>query len=304
MTSNAPLKPFSTPLSRRLGLRYPLVAAPMFLISNKEMLLACAEAGILGTMPSINARSSDILKADLQWLRAKTDKPFGINFTIGLSDPERLKVDLALCFEYEVPVLITSYGNPTEIVKAAHERKITVFHDVINLKHAQKAESAGVDAIIGVSQGAGGHAGRVNPFAFLPYLRDHLKVPIIAAGCISGGQQVAAAMSLGAELAYLGTRFIASAECGAQDAYKEMIVKSTHEDVVYTDKISGIHANFLKDSIPDATEPGHGPDAGKRWKDIWSAGQGVSQISEIKPIAEIVEDIVREYHDTVARLSA
>jgi nitronate monooxygenase len=276
----------------------------MFLISNKEMLLACAEAGILGTMPSINARSSDILKADLQWLRAKTDKPFGINFTIGLSDPERLKVDLALCFEYEVPVLITSYGNPTEIVKAAHERKITVFHDVINLKHAQKAESAGVDAIIGVSQGAGGHAGRVNPFAFLPYLRDHLKVPIIAAGCISGGQQVAAAMSLGAELAYLGTRFIASAECGAQDAYKEMIVKSTHEDVVYTDKISGIHANFLKDSIPDATEPGHGPDAGKRWKDIWSAGQGVSQISEIKPIAEIVEDIVREYHDTVARLSA
>jgi nitronate monooxygenase len=295
---------FSTPLSRRLGLRYPLVAAPMFLISNKEMLLACAEAGILGTMPSINARSSELLEADLAWLRAKTDKPFGINFTIGLSDPERLKTDLALCFEYEVPVLITSYGDPTPIVKAAHDRKVTVFHDVINLKHAKKAESAGVDAIIGVSQGAGGHAGTVNPYVFLPYLRDNLEVPVIAAGCISGGEQVAAAMSLGAELAYLGTRFIASTECGAQEGYKEMVCTATHDDVVYTNKISGIHANFLKDTIPDNTEPGHGPASGKRWKDIWSAGQGVSLIADVKPIATIVEDIVREYHDAVARLTA
>lgn len=304
MTQDNANKPFSTPLSRRLGLRYPLVAAPMFLISNKEMLLACAEAGILGTMPSINARSSEILKADLEWLRSKTDKPFGINFTIGLSDPARLKVDLALCFEYKVPVLITSYGNPTEIVKAAHERDITVFHDVINLKHAKKAESAGVDAIIGVSQGAGGHAGVVNPYVFVPYLRNHLKVPVIAAGCISGGEQVAASMSLGAELSYIGTRFIASTESGAQDDYKEMVVKSTHEEVVYTDKVSGTHANFLKDSIPDATKPSAGPDAGKRWKDIWSAGQGVTQVTEIKPIGAIVEDIVREYHDAVARFTA
>jgi nitronate monooxygenase len=275
----------------------------MFLVSNKEMLLACAEAGILGTMPTINARSSEILKADLEWLRAKTDKPFGINFTIGLSDPKRLTTDLALCFEYEVPVLITSYGNPTEIVNEAHKRDITVFHDVINLKHAKKAESAGVDAIIGVTHGAGGHAGQVNPYVFLPYLRSHLDVPVIAAGCISGGEQVAAAMSLGAQLSYLGTRFIASAESGAQDAYKEMIVKSTHEDVVYTDKVSGIHANFLKDTIPDATKPTRGAEESKRWKDIWSAGQGVTTVSEIKPIADIVEDIVREYHDAVARLT-
>jgi nitronate monooxygenase len=273
----------------------------MFLISNKEMLLACAEAGILGSMPSINARSSELLKEDLAWLRSKTDKPFGINFTIGLSDPERLKTDLALCFEYEVPVLITSYGDPTPIVKAAHERKVTVFHDVINLKHAKKAESAGVDAIIGVSQGAGGHAGTVNPYVFLPYLRENLEVPVIAAGCISGGEQVAAALSLGAELAYMGTRFIASTECGAQDAYKEMVCSASHTDVVYTDKISGTHANFLKDSIPE--EGAAGP-SGKRWKDIWSAGQGVSQVSEVKPIAAIVEDVVREYHDVVARLTA
>ena len=304
MTNDNALKPFSTPLSKRLGLRYPIVAAPMFLISNKEMLLACAEAGILGTMPTINARSSEDLRADLEWLRSKTDKPFGINFTIRLSNPERIKADLALCFEFEVPVLITSYGDPTPIVKAAHERNITVFHDVINLKHAKKAESAGVDAIIGVSQGAGGHAGTVNPYAFLPYLRANLEVPVIAAGCISGGEQVAASMSLGAELSYMGTRFIASTEAGAQDAYKEMIVSATHEDVVYTDKVSGTHANFLKDTIPDASKPGIGGDTSKRWKDIWSAGQGVSTVSEIKPIASIVEDIVREYHDAVARLGA
>ncbi len=303
MSDDKSIQPFSTPLSRKLGLRYPLVAAPMFLISNKEMLLACAEAGILGTMPTINARSSELLRADLEWLRSKTDKPFGINFTIGLSNPERIKADLALCFEFEVPVLITSYGDPTPIVKAAHERNITVFHDVINLKHAKKAESAGVDAIIGVSQGAGGHAGTVNPYVFLPYLRENLAVPVIAAGCISGGEQVAAAMSLGAELSYIGTRFIASTEAGAQDAYKEMIVSSTHEDVVYTDKVSGTHANFLKSTIPDASKAGTGGDTGKRWKDIWSAGQGVTTVSEIKPIATIVENIVREYHDAVARLT-
>lgn len=290
----------STPLSRKLGLKYPIVAAPMFLISNKEMLLACAEAGIMGTMPSINARSSELFKADLEWLRSKTDKAFGINFTLGMVEPERLRADVGLCFEYEVPVLITSYGDPTALVKAAHEKKTTVFHDVINLRHAKKAESAGVDAIIGVSQGAGGHAGELNPYVMLPYLRENLDVPVIAAGCISGGEQLAAAMSLGAELAYMGTRFIASTECAASAEYKAMVVESTHRDVVYTDKVSGTHANFLKKSIPEEM----GTDPAKRWKDIWSAGQGVSLISEVKPIADIVEDIVREYHDAVARLSS
>ena len=218
-------------------------------------------------------------------------------------DPERLKTDVALAFEYEVPVFITSYGNPTAIVQAAHEHKVTVLHDVINLKHAQKAESAGVDAIIGVSQGAGGHAGTINPYVLIPFLRKNLKVPIVAAGCISGGEQVAAAIALGAELAYMGTRFIASEECGAPQGYKDLVVASSHDDVVYTDKISGIHANFLKSTIPDDTHvPGHGAESAKRWKDIWSAGQGVTLVTETKPIAAIVEDIVREYHDAAARL--
>ena len=204
----------STPLSRKLGLRYPIVAAPMFILSNKEMLLACAEAGILGAMPSLNARTPEKLRADLEWIRAKTDKPFAINMTIGLTDPDRLQIDVDLCEEFEVPVWITSYGNPTLFVQRARASGTTVFHDVINLKHALKAQAAGVDAIIGVGAGAGGHAGRISPYALIPYLRDQLDVPVIAAGCISTGKQIAASLALGAELVYMGTRFIASTECG------------------------------------------------------------------------------------------
>ena len=293
----------STPLSRRLGLRYPVVAAPMFIISNREMLLACAEAGILGSMPGLNARTSEALEEDLRWIRGKTDKPFAINLTIGLTQGDRLQRDVELCLEYEVPVMITSYGNPTPIVQAAHARGVTVFHDVINLRHARKAQSAGVDAVIGVSQGAGGHAGRLNPYVMIPYLRRELDVPIVAAGCISGGDQVAAALALGAELAYMGTRFIACTECGAPDEYKQMVVDSTHDDVVYTDQVSGTHANFLKATLPPEGSPDLNEAGAKRWRDIWSAGQGVTTVTEIKPIGAIVEDIVREYHDAVARLT-
>ncbi|MCO4744871.1 MAG: nitronate monooxygenase [Proteobacteria bacterium] len=294
---------FSTALSRKLGLTYPLVAAPMFLISNREMLLACAEAGILGAMPSLNARTAEAFEADLQWLRSKTDKPFAINVTIGLTDPERRERDVELCIEYGVPVMITSYGNPTEIVKRVHPKGMTVFHDVIRLDHGLKAQGAGVDAIIAVSQGAGGHAGTVNPYALIPYLRSQLDVPVIGAGCISGGEQVAAALALGAELAYMGTRFIASTECAASDAYKQLIVDSTHDDIVYTDQISGVNANFIKSTIPTDADPAR-PQAAKRWRDIWSAGQGVDTIHEIKPIGEIVEEVVREYHDAVKRLTS
>ena len=293
---------FSTPLSRKLGLRYPIVAAPMFLISNKEMIVAAAEAGILGTMPSLNARTAEDFEADLQWIRQKTDKPFGINVTIGLTAPDRLQRDVDLCLEYEVPVLLTSYGDPTNIVQQAHAKGVTVFHDVIHLKHAKKAESAGVDGIIAVSHGAGGHAGRVNPYVLVPWLAENLSVPIIAAGCISGGAQIAAAIALGAELTYLGTRFIASEECGAVDDYKNLVVDATHEDIVYTDQVSGIHANFLAQTLPDNANPDRSPEGAKRWKDIWSAGQGVSLIHEVKPIGTIVEELVREYHDARARL--
>ena len=279
-----------------------MVCAPMFLISNKEMIVAAAEAGILGAMPSLNARTSELFKQDLAWIREKTDKPIAINLTIGLTEPERVMGDVELCFEYGVDVLITSYGDPSELVRAAHAHKVTVFHDVINLRHAKKAEAAGADAIIGVAAGAGGHAGRLTPYALIPWLKDNLSVPVIAAGAISTGKQLAASLALGAELGYLGTRFITATECGAQDAYKQMVVDAGPEDIEYTDKVSGIHANFLKATLPEHHEAGRGHEESKRWKDIWSAGHGVAEITDTAPLETIVDQIVREYHDAVAAL--
>ncbi len=292
-----------TPLAARLGLRLPFVCAPMFLISNKEMIVACAEAGILGSMPSLNARTPEQFRADLAWIRARTDRPFGINLTIGLTPPERIEADLQACLDHEVPVLLTSYGNPTELVRRAHARGVTVFHDVIGLAHGRKAVAAGVDGIIAVAAGAGGHAGRTSPFALIPWLAAELQVPILAAGCIAHGRQVVASLALGAELCYIGTRFIASTECGAVDAYKQKVVAATPEDIVYTDRVSGIHANFLADTVPADFQPDRSPEGAKRWKDIWSAGQGVAEIHAVRPIGEIVEDLAREAHDALAALA-
>lgn len=289
-------------LSKKLGLTYPFVSAPMFLISNKEMIVASAEAGILGCMPSLNARTPEKFRADLEWIRQRTDKPFGINLTIGLTAPERIEADMASCIELEVPVLLTSYGNPTALVKRAHDHKMLVFHDVISLAHGKKAVSAGVDGIIAVSAGAGGHAGRISPYVLIPWLKEELKVPILAAGCISDGRQVVASLSLGAELCYIGTRFIASEECGAVDAYKQAVVAAGPEDIVYTDVVSGIHASFLKQTVPEGFTPDRSPEGAKRWKDIWSAGQGVGLVHEVKPIRAIVEDLAREAHDVMAAL--
>jgi nitronate monooxygenase len=291
-----------TPLSKKLGLRYPFVCAPMFIISNKEMIVACAEAGILGSMPSLNARTPEAFREDLAFIRKHTDKPFAINLTIGLTAKERLEQDFAACLEFEVPVLLTSYGNPTDLTRRAHEKGRTVFHDVITLAHARKAVSAGVDGIIAVSAGAGGHAGRISPFVLIPWLKAELPVPILAAGCISDGRQVLASLALGAELCYLGTRFIASKECGAAQAYKDRVVSAGPEDIVYTDSVSGIHANFIKDTVPEGFTPDRSPDGAKRWKDIWSAGQGVGLIHEVRSIGQIVEDLAREAHDAYAAL--
>lgn len=298
-----------TPLAEKLGLRYPIVCAPMFIISNKEMIVAAAEAGILGSMPSINLRTHEAFREALAWIRARTDKPFAINLTIKLTDPERLENDFAACLEFGVPVIITSYGNPSELARRAHERGVTVFHDVIHLHHALKAQSAGADAIIGVAAGAGGHAGTTSPYVLYPHLRENLKVPVIAAGCIATGRQLAASLALGAELVYMGTRFIASTECGAEARYKSMVVGGAPESIVYTDAVSGVHANFLRETVPgmatadraaaQADVQQHG---GKKWKDIWSAGQGIALAKEVKPIAAIVDDIAREYGEVLRGL--
>lgn len=297
------MKKLSTPLAQKLGLKYPFVAAPMFIISNKEMIVAAAEAGILGCMPSLNARTADRLKEDLTWIRQKTDRAFGINITIGLTAPERVAADMALCVEFDVPVILTSYGNPTALVKQAHDHGRLVFHDVIGLAHGKKAVAAGVDGIIAVSAGAGGHAGRISPYVLIPWLKEELKVPILAAGCISDGRHVIASLSLGAELCYIGTRFIASTECGAVPAYKESVVNATPDDIIYTDVVSGIHANFLKQTVPENFTADRSPEGAKRWRDIWSAGQGVAQIHAVKSMGEIVEDLAREAHDTLSALA-
>jgi nitronate monooxygenase len=298
-----------TALADKLGLRYPIVAAPMFLVSNKEMIVAAAEAGILGSMPSLNLRTREEFRAALSWIRAKTDRPFGINLTIKLTDPERLQHDLETCIEFQVPVIITSYGNPTEFARRAHEKGAIVFHDVIHLKHALKAQESGADAIIGVASGAGGHAGTTSPYVLYPYLREHLRVPVIAAGCIATGRQMAASLALGAELVYMGTRFIASAEAGASPEYKKAVVDGSPEDIVYTDSVSGVHANFLRETVPgfrtadrEAAQKQLQQGEAKKWRDIWSAGQGIALAKEIKPMGAIVEDLVREYVDAVRAL--
>jgi nitronate monooxygenase len=297
-----------TPLSDKLGLKYPIVCAPMFLVSNKEMIVAAAEAGILGTMPSLNLRTREEFRAALEWIRAKTDRPFGINLTIKLTDPERLAHDLETCLEFRVPVLITSYGNPTEMARRAHDQGAIVLHDVIHLKHALKAQECGADAIIGVASGAGGHAGTTSPYVLYPYLREHLKVPIVAAGCIATGRQMAASLALGAELVYMGTRFIASTESGASEDYKKAVVNGVPEDIVYTDAVSGVHANFLRGTVPGLASANREEtqkavqQGAKKWKDIWSAGQGIALAREIRPIGQIVEELVREYVEAVGAL--
>jgi nitronate monooxygenase len=300
-----------TPLAERIGLRYPIVCAPMFILSNKEMIVASAEAGILGAMPSLNLRTREEFRETLAWIRARTDKPFAINLTIKLTDPERLEHDFAACLEFGVPVIITSYGNPRDIARRAHEKHAIVLHDVIRLDHALKAQEAGADAIIGVAAGAGGHAGTTSPFVLHPYLRENLRIPVVAAGCIATGRQLAASLALGAELAYMGTRFIASTECGADEAYKQAVLNGRPEDIVYTDAVSGVHANFLRHTVPglapaDRHEAQREVQQGgaKKWKDIWSAGQGIALAKEVKPIGAIVEDVVREYVDTVRGLPA
>lgn len=302
--------PIQTALSKRIGLRYPIVAAPMFLISNADMIVACAEAGILGSMPSLNLRTHQQFRDALADIRRRTDKPFAINLTIKLTDPERLEQDFAACLEYEVPVLLTSYGNPTEFVRRGHEKGAMVFHDVIRLDHAQKAQAAGVDGIIAVGAGAGGHAGTISPLVLIPYLRQHLQVPILAAGGIASGGQMAAALALGAELVYVGTRFIATEECGADPRHKALCVNGKPEDLVYTDVVSGVYANFLRQTIPEgalvpdksAAQAAIAQQGTRRWKDIWSAGQGIALAGQIAPVEQVVDAFVCEYRDAVSKL--
>ncbi len=301
------------------GLKLPVIAAPMFLVSGPELVLACCHEGIIGTFPALNERSSDGFESWLEQIKSglasagRGTRNFGVNLIVHKSNP-RLHADLDLCVKHEVPLVITSLGAVPDVVDAIHSYGGVVFHDVINLRHAQKAAGAGVDGLIAVGAGAGGHAGTMSPFALVNEIRQFFNGQVILSGCLSTGRDVATARMMGADYAYLGTRFINTRESRAVDDYQQMISRAAAADIVYTDKVSGVYANFLKASLqqtgmldaPADPEKHKNIDFGEElqppedetnsaWRDIWSAGQGVGSIVDSPTVAALVEQLSDEY---------
>lgn len=310
-------------------LRLPLIGAPMFIVSGPELVAAQCKAGIVGSFPALNARPQEAL---VEWIRqikndlaehaaAHPDEPvapFAVNQIVHPSN-QRLLADMEVCVAEQVPIVITSLSPPREIVQAVHSYGGLVFHDVINLRHARKAISQGVDGVIAVCAGAGGHAGALSPFALVGELRKEFDGAVILAGAISRGDDVLAARAMGADLAYSGTRFIATDEARAVDDYKEMIVESSASDVVYSSLFTGVKGNYLGGSIAKAgMDPANLPEGrkedmdfakatdseAKAWKDIWGAGQGVGNIHDISPARDVVLRLEQEYRDALDRVNA
>jgi nitronate monooxygenase len=296
-------------------LRVPAIAAPMFLVSGPQLVIETCRAGMVGTFPALNQRSTEGFDAWLDEIEAALgpdDAPYGVNLIVHKSNP-RVQADLEVCVKHKVPLIITSLGAVPELVDEVHAYGGLVFHDVINMRHARKAAGSGVDGLILVCAGAGGHAGLMSPFALLPEVRAFYDSTIVLSGCISDGRSIAAAIALGADLGYLGTRFIATEEAMAAPAYKDMLVDTAAADIVYTPAISGIPGNFLKPSIAAA---GHDPDnlpvsgkieigrERKSWQDVWSAGQGVGQIHDVPKVRDLVDRLVAEYEATLDALAA
>jgi nitronate monooxygenase len=307
----------SLPSSLAGRLRLPAIAAPMFLVSGPDLVVETCRSGLIGTFPALNQRTSqgysDWLAEIKQQLSAHPDAaPFGINLIVHRSNP-RVDADLKITVEHKVPIVITSLGAVADLVKAVHSYGGLVFHDVIGLRHAEKAAEAGVDGIIAVAAGAGGHAGTISPFALVSEIRRFFDKTIILSGAMSNGAQIAAARAMGADLTYLGTRFIATRESLAVDEFKTMILRSTFSDIVYTPAISGVNASFLRQSlIANGLDPENLTSHAKLdmnaearvWKTIWSAGHGVGTIRDIPPTAELCERLIAEYKEAVARLAS
>ena len=281
----------------------------MFLVSGPDLVVETCRCGLIGAFPALNQRTSEGYET---WLREIADRldgmesaPFAVNLIVHRTNP-RLECDLEITVRHRVPLVITSLGAVRNVVEAIHSYGGLVFHDVINLHHARKAADAGVDGLILVCGGAGGHAGTLNPFAFIDEVRGFFDKIVILSGAINHGHQVAAAELMGADLAYLGTRFINTRESLADDAYKQMILNSTAKDILYTSAISGVNANFLRPSIEAAgLDPDHLTHAGemnvgaekKAWKTVWSAGHGVGGIHDIPAAADLCRRLVSEYHE-------
>lgn len=280
-----------TAITRMLGIRYPIVAAPMFLVSNAPLLQAVAEAGGIGVIPSLNFRTHEGFR---EFLEAFLDLPFGVNPI--LKDNPRLEVDLEAVVKRKVPLVVTSLGDPTRVVERVKAYGGVVWCDVVGYRHAKKAVEAGADALVAVAAGAGGHAGRVSPFVLGPWLKEAFGLPVLIAGGLATGRQLLAALALG-DGAYIGTRFIATRESAAPLEYKEALLRATPEEIEYTPEVTGVHANFLKESLARFRERG-----GKAWKEVYSAGHGVAFIRDIPSALEVVERLVAEYYEAKAAL--
>jgi nitronate monooxygenase len=308
-------------------LRLPVIGAPQFIVSTPRLVLAQCKAGIVGAFPALNARPVSQLNDWLAEITAELSvyqranphlkvAPYAVNQIVHSSN-NRLEEDVALCVKHKVPIIITSLRPPAEVVAAVHGYGGVVFHDVINLRHAEKAAAQGVDGIIAVCAGAGGHAGLLSPFALVKQIREVYAGTIILSGAMSNGADVLAARAMGADLAYMGTRFIATEEGNASAEYKQMLIDSAAEDIVYTSLFSGVNGNYLRGSIARAgLDPDRLPEAdktkmnfgtggntaAKAWRDIWSAGQSVSGIHEIETVEALVSRMQREYAAAFAGL--
>jgi nitronate monooxygenase len=309
-------------LSSRL--RLPAVAAPMFIISNPALVIAQCAAGIVGSFPSLNARPAEALEQWIHAIRAalaehdrkhpdQLSAPFAVNLIVHRSN-DRLEHDLAVCVRERVPIVITSLGARPEVNEAVHSYGGIVLHDVISDRFARKAIEKGADGLIAVAAGAGGHAGVQSPFALIHEIREWFHGPLLLSGSIANGAAVLGALAIGADLAYVGSAFIATQEAQAADGYKQMIVDSRAEDIVYTSLFTGVHGNYLKPSIRAAgLDPDNLPTSdpskmnfasdrpAKAWKDIWGCGQGVAAVKSIPPAGELVARLIREYQ--AARVS-
>jgi len=302
-------------------LSLPAIAAPMFLISGPKLVVECCKNGIVGTFPALNQRTSEgfeewliEIKSELQKFEEETGKkaaPYGVNLIVHPTNP-RLEADIKLCVKHQVPIVITSLGAVSMVVNAIHSYGGLVFHDIIKKRHAEKAQEAGVDGLILVAAGAGGHAGTINPMTLVAEIKKFFDKTIILSGCISTGRDIASALQMGADLAYMGTRFINTDEAKAPDEYKKMIIEAGANDVVYTAAISGVHANFLGASLKAAglTEEDLKKDTkidfgkeldteAKAWKTIWSAGQGSAMIEETLPVSELIGKLKSEFKSAI-----
>ena len=315
------------PAILRDNLRLPVIASPLFIISHPALTLAQCKAGVVGAFPALNARPESQLD---EWLAEITEglaahdakhpdrpaAPFAVNQIVHRSN-RRLEHDLAMCVKYKVPVVISSLGAVPEVNAAIHSYGGIVLHDVINNRHANSAIRKGADGLIAVAAGAGGHAGTLSPFALIQEIREWFDGPLLLSGAIATGGAVLAAQAMGADMAYIGTPFIATEEARATDAYKQAIVEGAAADIVYSSYFTGVHGNYLKASIRAAgLDPDHLPEAdpskmdfeqatggAKAWKDIWGSGQGIGAIKAVEPVARLVDRLEAEYRAARARLA-